>query len=245
MTPPTDPAGTEILKRDSFGRVEAEYRDGRRIVRRVPCGGAIPGSGLLGRYLARRERRALQALEGLDGVPRLVATADGTFAREFLEGERLDRIGRPHDEFFPLLVELLGRIHDRGVAHNDLAKAANILVRPDGRPALIDFQLAVIRPRRGRIREAIFATMRRDDLRHVLKQKAKRRPDQVTAEDRRRLANRSAPARWWAALGKPVYNFVTRRVLGVADHEGLGLPAKKRAEKADPARSSVTDNRPR
>ncbi|MGH7151558.1 MAG: serine/threonine protein kinase, partial [Planctomycetota bacterium] len=228
MTPRTDPVGTEILKRDSFGRVEAENRDGRRIVRRIPCGGAIPGSGLLGRYLARRERRALERLEGLDGVPRLVATAEETFAREFLEGERLDRIGRPHDEFFPLLVELLGRVHDRGVAHNDLAKAANILVRPDGRPALIDFQLAVIRPKRGRIRGKIFATMRGDDLRHVLKHKRRRRPDLVTAEDRRILENPSPPARWWAAIGKPVYNFVTRRILGVADHEGLGLPGRKR-----------------
>ena len=60
------------LKRDALGRVELLRRDQALFVRRVACGGRIPGSGWAARLLLARERRALSALAGLPGVPRLV-----------------------------------------------------------------------------------------------------------------------------------------------------------------------------
>jgi len=201
--------------------VEEVWIEGRPCVRRVPCGGRIPFSRLVARALARRERRALARLEGIDGIPRLVESPDREFLREYVEGERLDAAGPLRAEFFSRLRDLVGKVHARGVAHNDLAKEANILVRPDGSPVLLDFQLAVVRSK-GWIGEWIFRTMVRDNLRHILKQMAKRRPDLVTEEDRRLLRKPSLPARLWRFLVKPVYNFVTRRILHTEDREGLG-----------------------
>ncbi len=76
-----DPQAVVTLEEDSFGRVERVTPDGpsggpgdasRSFVRRVACGGRIPGSGFLARRLLARERRALVVLEGLERVPALL-----------------------------------------------------------------------------------------------------------------------------------------------------------------------------
>jgi hypothetical protein len=102
--------------------------------------------------------------------------------------------------------------------HNDLAKEPNFLVTADGRPAIIDFQLAWFCPRRGRL----FRLLAREDLRHLLKHKRTYCPQFLTARERRILASPSWPARIWMKTGKPVYLFVTRRLLGWRDREGAG-----------------------
>ena len=56
-------------------------------------------------------------------------------------------------------------IRHAGVAHNDLAKEPNLLVCDDGAPAFLDFQLATVTRRRGRL----FRSLAWDDLRHLLK----------------------------------------------------------------------------
>ena len=62
-----------VLKEDTFGCVELLTReDGARLTRRVASGGRLPLSGVIARFLARREQRALQSLHGLGGVPRSV-----------------------------------------------------------------------------------------------------------------------------------------------------------------------------
>ena len=64
-------------------------------------------------------------------------------------------------------MQLLRRLHRRGVCHNDLAKEPNILVSDSGEPAFIDFQLASAHPRRGRL----FRLLAYEDIRHLLKHK--------------------------------------------------------------------------
>ena len=67
-----------ILKRDAFGRVElvslSTGTDGEKLaIRRVACGGRIPGSALVARVLLAREARALRVLAAdppQAGVPR-------------------------------------------------------------------------------------------------------------------------------------------------------------------------------
>jgi hypothetical protein len=109
-------------------------------------------------------------------------------------------------------------MHAAGVVHNDLAKEPNWLVSDDGRPALVDFQLAA-RPRhRGRR----FRMLAYDDLRHLLKHKRTYCPAALTARQLTILARRSPIAALWARTGKPVYRFVTRRLLGWSDREGAG-----------------------
>ena len=60
----------------------------------------------------------------------------------------------------------------------------------------------------------------REDLRHLLKQKRNFAPHLLTASERRMLARKSLPTQVWMATGKPLYNFITRRVMHWSDSEG-------------------------
>jgi hypothetical protein len=102
--------------------------------------------------------------------------------------------------------------------HNDLAKEPNWLVTPAGLPALVDFQLAA----QPRFRGRLFKARAHDDLRHLLKHKRSYCADRLTVRQRRVLARPSLLSAGWARSGKPVYRFVTRRLLGWSDREGAG-----------------------
>ncbi len=104
----------------------------------------------------------------------------------------------------------------RGVTHHDIAKPQNWLMTPEGRAAVIDFQLASVHRRRG----PYFLTMAREDLRHLLKQKRAFAPDLLTPSEKRMLARKSLPSRVWMATGKRLYNFITRRMFDWSDGEG-------------------------
>jgi hypothetical protein len=129
------------------------------------------------------------------------------------------QVARPRDPaYFRAAARLLRRLHTANVIHNDLAKETNWLVTTDGRPALVDFQLAMTLTRRGRIARALG----HDDIRHLLKHKRTYAPERLTARERRILATPSLVSRLWMASGKRVYLFVTRRVFRWRDREGAG-----------------------
>lgn len=215
---PGEPDGWRVvaeLKRDALGRVErVVHADGRVGVRRVACGGSLPGSRLVARVLLRRERRALAALAGLPQVPTLLAHGRGWLVRSWFDGEPLHRaLALPRD-FFAHLGDLVARLHARGVAHNDLHKEPNVLVLADGRPALVDFQLASVhRPGSRGLR-----TRSAEDRRHVHKHATRyeRQGMRAAAEE----VERSFAARVWARGWKPFYNTLTRRWLRRPDAEG-------------------------
>ena len=206
-----------ILKRDHFGVVRLERRDhGEAILRDTRA--ARWWTAWLARRLARREARALTALSGVAGVPELLGFDGRLLERGYLEGRPM-QVARPLDPaYFRSAFALLRRLHRRGVAHNDLAKEPNWLVTPQGLPALVDFQLASIAPRRGRL----FRLLAHDDLRHLLKHKRSYLPERLTARQRRILATPSILSRAWRASGKRFYVWVTRRLLGWRDREGAG-----------------------
>ena len=210
-----------LLKRDLFGEVrrvrvhvEGRVEDGvQRDTTR-----AARGLGWLARRLAAREARALQVLCGVPGVPRLLSWDGRLLVRAWLAGVPMQAAGGVERRYFREALGLLRRLHSAGVVHNDLAKEPNWLVTAAGRPALVDFQLAM-RPRhRGRL----FRMLAHDDLRHLLKHKRTYCPQHLTARERAILARRSPLAAAWARTGKPAYRFVTRRLLGWADREGAG-----------------------
>lgn len=210
------------LKRDAFGRVELVRReDGARAIRRVACGGRIPLTRFVARRLARREVRALRALEGLSGVPALVAAESGTLLRSYVEGSALHQAEALPRDFFDRLDELVLALHARGVCHNDLHKEQNVLVARDGRPWIVDYQLASVHRRGGRL----FASRAREDLRHVEKHRRRYTRDGrgpsggETERGRGQGLRRSLPARAWKRGVKPVYNWLTRRVLRWSDAE--------------------------
>jgi predicted Ser/Thr protein kinase len=229
------------LKRDQLGRVELLGRGEARLVRRVADGGALPLSRSIARVLLRRERRALEALDGLRGVPRLVRDAscvaapsldgrapraDAVLVRSFVAGAPLHRCERLPLDFFERLEELVRALHTRGVAHNDLHKEQNVVVGEDGRPGLIDFQLASVhRPGSRALRVRAL-----DDLRHVAKHRRRYlRYTRVSDErwappadlraDPPRAPKRRGAALVWRKTAKPLYHFVTRSLLERRDGE--------------------------
>jgi RIO-like serine/threonine protein kinase len=139
-----DPSAVEVaaLKADSFGRIGlmrgAAGRFVRRDLRHVPLWLRLPAW-----WLARREARGLQAVEGLDAVPRLLGWDGRRLDRSYMAGAAMYQSPPRGDvAYFHAARRLLQRLHRRGLAHNDLSKEANWLVLEDGGPAVIDFQLA-------------------------------------------------------------------------------------------------------
>ncbi len=214
----TDAIEVQALKADSFGRI-ALMRDGRglfvrRDLRHVPAWLRLPAW-----WLARREARALQRIDGLPATPRLLRWDGRVLDRSYLEGAAMyQRPPRGDTRYFHAARRLLHALHRRGVAHNDLAKEANWLVLATGAPALIDFQLAV----RGRPHSRWLRLLAREDLRHLLKHKRMYCPQSLTPVERRLLQRHSWLRDAWFATGKPVYRFVTRRLLHWEDNEGQG-----------------------
>lgn len=221
-----DPAGSRapspgkppvLLKSDLFGRVSRVGLIGGEVVLRE-TGPARPWLRWLARMLARREARALARLDGCAGTPTLLRFDGVTLERAWIPGQPMQQARPRHAAYFRDALRLLGRLHRAGVSHNDLAKETNWLVTPDGRPALVDFQLAMVHRRRGRL----FRTLAREDLRHLLKHKRTYCPQGLTGRQRRLLETPAAHSRLWMATGKRVYLFVTRQLLGWADREGAG-----------------------
>lgn len=207
------PAGRQLLKADVFGTVTLDSE--RSIVER-DTRRARWWLTFLARRLARREFRALNALEGLPGVPRALSFDGGVLTRGYIAGQAMHRAAPRDPGYFRAALTLVRAMHRRHVAHNDLAKEPNWLVTPAGAPALVDFQLASLTRRRGRW----FRMQAHDDLRHLLKHKRTYCPERLTARERRVLATPSLLSRTWMATGKPVYRFITRRLLHWADREG-------------------------
>lgn len=227
-----------VLKQDAFGRVELLEKGGVRRIRRVACGGRIPGSRLVAHVLLGRERRALLALDGLVGVPQAsdevefvrapsldgkVPSSSDVGLRSFVDGTPLHEAELLPEDFFERLGELVRELHVRGVCHNDLHKEQNVIVGGDGWPALIDFQLASCHgPRSRRL-----ASRARDDLRHVAKHRRRylRYVPSETPREIEKLPERSWIALVWRRTAKPVYNFVTRSILGTRDGEARRVTA--------------------
>lgn len=208
----------EVMKADTFGRILLVRGQDEVFIRRdLAC--APWWSGGLAVWLAGREAAALRQLEGVPATPRLLGWDGVRLDRSFIAGAAMYQ-RPPHADlaYFHAARRLLQQVHRRGIAHNDLAKEANWLVRDDGSPALIDFQLAV----RGHPRARWMRLLAREDLRHLLKHKRTYCPDALTPVERRLLKRRSWLRELWFATGKPVYRVVTRRLLRWEDNEGRG-----------------------
>lgn len=213
----TDAIEVAALKADSFGRI-ALMRDGdglfvRRDLAHVPLWLRLPAW-----WLARREAQALRCVSGL-AAPQLLRWDGRRLDRSYLDGAAMyQRPPRGDLAYFRRARRLLQQLHRCGIAHNDLAKEANWLVLADGAPAVIDFQLAV----RGRPRSRWMRLLAREDLRHLLKHKRTYCPQALTPVEQRLLKRHSWLREAWFATGKPVYRFVTRRILHWEDNEGQG-----------------------
>ncbi len=211
---------TTVLKSDVFSQTHSGHMaddETTRVIRRVVSASPL-WSRPLAWLLASREIRALKAVRGIEGTPTLIATDKDGLYRTWTDGTPLHLARPDHIGWYRDAHRILRQMRARGLTHNDLAKPQNWLMTPDGRAAVIDFQLASVHDRQG----ALARTLAWEDLRHLLKQKKSFAPHLLTPVERRILARKSLIGRAWMASGKKVYNFVTRRLFNWSDGEGTG-----------------------
>lgn len=177
--------------------------------------------------LARKEIRGLRVVQGIEGCPALVRVDRTGLLRSWTSGTPLQLAKPASAEWYRDAKRLLRDMRRAGVTHNDIAKPQNWLMTPDGRAAVIDFQLASVHRRRGRL----YRVMAREDLRHLLKQKRAYAPHLLTPSEHNMLAQKALPSRIWMATGKRAYNFITRRLMNWSDGEGT----EDRIERDGPA----------
>jgi predicted Ser/Thr protein kinase len=208
---------SKLLKKDVFGAVLLIHSETGPLIRRDTRDAVIPFRWIARRLLAR-EARALAVLAELDGTPSLIRSDERTLDRSYVDGVPMQE-GQPANiEYFHAAARIVRRMHRLGVVHNDLAKEPNFLLTSDGDPAIVDFQLSWFTRRRG----PLFRTLAREDIRHLLKHKRTYCPDRLTCREKSILDNPSMISKIWMMTGKPVYLFVTRKILGWQDREGAG-----------------------
>ncbi len=204
-----------VLKKDLFGKVTLRTENDETVVVR-DVADAHWSLRWFARHLMRREAGVLACLEHVDGVPRVLRLDRSSLTRSFIDGAPM-HVAKPTDaSWFNAAAALLRQLHRAGVVHNDLAKEPNILVRGNGQPAFVDFQIASYSRRRGRL----FRIAGREDIRHLLKHKRTYCAEHLTQRERDILATPSPLSRLWMGTVKPVYLLVTRKWLGWADREG-------------------------
>ncbi|WP_135505997.1 phosphotransferase [Roseovarius aestuariivivens] len=218
-----------VHKRDIFSETISGHLDGHPdfpVVLR--CLDGVPlYARPLSSWLAAREIRGLRAVQGIEGCPLLIRADKTGLLRSFTRGTPL-QLAKPTDPaWYRDAKRLLREMRRAGVAHNDIAKPQNWLMTPEGRAAVIDFQLATVHPTRSKI----LRLRAREDLRHLLKQKRAYAPDLLTPAEVKMLARKSLPSRIWMATGKRLYNFITRRLMNWSDGEGT----EDRIERDGPA----------
>jgi len=204
-----------VLKSDRYARtLRVRLPDGTRAVHKTSVVVLPPGVRVApaARRLAAREADHLERLAGTRGVPRLLARpTNDALLREWIDGETLRLIDRVPDATFPALRALLAEIHAKGVAYADLAKEENVIVDPTGAPWLVDFQISVAK---GSWLGGFADRLMTADRYHLARHVKRRRPDQLTDEDRDVLARgKGLLSRLHKSVVKGPYNLVTRRLV--------------------------------
>jgi len=225
-----------VLKSDRYARtLRVRLADGTRAVHKTSVVVLPPGVRVAAaaRRLARREADHLERLAGIRGIPRLLGRpSPDVFLREWIDGTTLRELDRVPDSVFPALRELLAAVHARGVAYADLAKEENVIVDEAGRPWLVDFQISVAK---GSWLGALSARLMRADRYHLARHVKRRRPDQLTDDDLRAIADgKSLVSRLHKSLVKRPYNLVTRKLVkrwsGAGEGRRPGEPRGLREE---------------
>jgi hypothetical protein len=240
---------TSTLKEDFFSVNDLYEREGTAYVLKVSRFRFIFAFAFqwLARMLHHREWAVYSRLDGAPRIPRLAGRwgrdaylhvfIPGTTLKTYVEERKKQGVFDPRrdiaDDFFPKLQETLAEVHRREVGYADLSKGENVIVDEKGEPWLIDFQISWPVPPSGPFRplsHAIFRAIAREDLYHLLKFKARYRPDQLTPEERARVAHRSALNRFHKyALRKP-FHFFKRMIYPKGSNEVVRWKFRKRED---------------
>ncbi len=148
---------------------------------------------LWGPWMVRREFRALQQLQGIEGVPQESFCVDRlAFGYRYEVGLPVSEVSKASftAHYFEALESLVHQMHGRGLAHLDLRYSRNILMTERGKPFVMDFQSHV---RLDRLPRWLRQRFRNLDLSGAYKHWAKRHPVSFTAD---RASILAAHLRW-------------------------------------------------
>lgn len=196
----------------------------------------------LGRLMTRREVRSLRRCQDIQGVPRVLArTGPNSYLYAYIEGRSLD--GKPPlpTDFFERLLSVLREIHARDLVHFDLHKRGNILLGDDGRPHIIDFQLATHIGDRLLLSRRLSARLRHwlqgYDIYHLYKHKRRLLPGELTDAEDRLSRDNSLPLRMHRTIARPLKR-VRRACLRYLHARGIvtGTQGAAAHVETDPAR---------
>jgi hypothetical protein len=181
--------------------------------------------GLIGRLMTRNEISKLRRCEGIPEVPRVLARLDAhTYVYEYIEGLTLDDRPPLPADFFDRLADALRRIHARNLVHFDLHKRGNILIDTEGRPHIIDFQIALHIGDRFLVSRRLSSRLRRwlqsYDIYHVYKYKRRFQPQLLTEAEEKLSYNHSWPLELQRALTWP-YKKMRRAALRYLYAKGI------------------------
>lgn len=211
---------TTVHKRDEFSETVSGHLEGapdtKLVLRKLD--GVPFWAKPIASFLARKEVRSLRIVTGIEGTPDLIRVDKEGILRSWSEGIPLN-LAKPNDPaFYRDARRILREMRGRNITHNDLAKPQNWLMTPDGKASVIDFQLASVHRRRGKL----FRVMAYEDLRHLVKQKGRYARNHLTPSELKMLQRKSLPTRIWMATGKRLYNAITRGLFNWSDSEGTG-----------------------
>jgi hypothetical protein len=178
----------------------------------------------LGEWISAHESKNLRSLQGIAGVPRFVSRYGRCgLVYQYVAGQTLDEYPVLPDRYFDQLTKLLESIHARRMAYVDMNKKGNIIVTPDGRPYLIDFQvswrghtgLAVL----DRMLGVVLRRLQQEDFYHLKKHKRRFRPDLMTEDEIRKSRKFSFWIRMHRLWIRPLTN-MRRKLLGYLYRKG-------------------------
>ncbi|GIK11291.1 MAG: hypothetical protein BroJett001_33570 [Chloroflexota bacterium] len=220
----------QVYKNDFFAvtarydRVSAEAEAGApgsvvlKMNRQAP---ALIPLRFVGRVLAWREAGAFERVGILPGIPRFLGRFEDTgVIHEFVPGHAMRKGERVSDDFHDRLHELIAGIHARNVAYVDLEKCENVIVGDDGRPYLVDFQIAFYWPWRfgGRSFPVrwLLRRFQSADRYHLVKLHRRTRRDQLSPEALAASYRRPWYVRLHGLLMRPL-TLLRRRILDRLD----------------------------
>lgn len=171
---------------------------------------------IVGPILIRREAGALRKLDGVAGIPRLIARIDRyAFAIAHVAGVSLDKTTQSPltNAFYTDLRRVIDDMHGRGVAHCDLRSRGNVMLGDDGKPYVIDFAACVFLGRGiNPFFKWLFGQFVLADRNAVLRIKKRLSPELISDEDAAVLATPLPFERPARVFGETVRR-ITRRLL--------------------------------
>ena len=138
-------SGANVLAAGYQGQTLLYENSTRRYVIKVPHGKGL--ARRFHRHMLRHEFAVYQQLGEFDGAPACHGLIDNQYlVLEHIDGRTI-RTKRPldEDEFHRQLFAYIRAMHAKSVAHMDLKRKDNLLVKSDESPCLLDFGAAVIK----------------------------------------------------------------------------------------------------